>query len=554
MQGHRPRRSARSILSIGSLFLVSWVVVLGLTGLGCRDEVVLPVDLNAAPETVITGAPGDSQTAFYRVQVFWHGSDKDGEIAGFEWAITESLPDPEILERTFRENYTTRNDSTFVFPVEANREILASRFYVRAIDNEGKRDPSPAFTFFAVRNTCAPEVTFHRSEAILPGGGVLPIRSTDTRVPTDTVPAGATVCFSWSGFDCDVALNGDGTIDTVGSVRRYLYHLSPLELVDVPGTTLADTVACYGPGTLRSQAYFMFVRAEDDAGFAGLDPAVRSFVYNFDPITRFERILPEGATDSVEAIEANIAISGPPEWVPVADGDTLDVREAGIDVRARVRAFDPDDPEGLGTVVEYQARVIEDTGFWTNLSITNPVHSRDDLFTERVSTGWKFQARSRDRLDRVDGSPAEVRFYINRAARFQEATTIGGIEFVQQPAENGVVRIPRGTTSIPVSILAVDPDPLRGFNRMEYRYKFDAFVDSTLTVRGGPPPPPWSSASRGDNTNGIWTGTVALHTGAAFYPGSHVLWIEGREFLPSSLEATGTRPVVHRIHFRIEYE
>ena len=530
-------------------------MVLGLTGLGCRDEVSLPVDLNAAPETVITGAPGDSQTAFYRVKVFWHGSDPDGDVVGFEWAITESLPDPELLEESLRENYTSRTDSTFIFPVEANREVLASRFYVRAIDNEGKRDPTPAFTFFAVRNTCAPEVTFLRSEAVAPDGTVYPITSTDTRIPQDTIPTGSTVCFEWEGFDCDVALNEDGTVDTVGSIERYLYHLSPLELVDVPGTTVETTSKCYTPNQLRSLPYTMFVRAEDDAGFTGLDPAVRSFVYNFDPNTWFERYLFEGATDSVQVIMADISGGvGDPQWVPVASGDTLDVLESGIDVRGRVFAFDPDEPSGTGGVVRYEARVVEDTGFWRTLNPADPVWIREQLFTERSGDGWKFQARATDSLGREEGSPALLRFHINRAPKFRREAVINGTEFTQSPAEGAVVRIAPGATEIPVNIAAVDPDPLRGLNRMEYRYKFDAYVDSTLTVRSGPQPPPWATAIRGNSATGVWTGTVSLHTGDAFYPGPHTLWVEGREFLTSTQAHTGTRPVTYRINFRIEYE
>ncbi|MCA9759886.1 MAG: hypothetical protein KDA27_29080, partial [Candidatus Eisenbacteria bacterium] len=178
-----------------------WVILLGVLG-GCREQTELPIDRNAPPETVLTGAPGDSQTAFYTVHLFWSGFDEDGEVVGYEWAVTESLPDPDTIEY----RYTTRTDSVFRFSVPQNSEVLGHRFYVRAIDNEGKQDPTPAFTFFASRNTCAPEVIFTRSVGLSPTGETVAINSTNAFAPTDTIPSGWSAAFSWRGEDCDAVI------------------------------------------------------------------------------------------------------------------------------------------------------------------------------------------------------------------------------------------------------------------------------------------------------------------------------------------------------------
>lgn len=565
MQGNRPRHSVPSIASIGTVLVVTWVVALGLTGLGCREDAGIPIDTNLAPETVITGAPGDSQTSFYRVRVFWNGSDRDGDVVGFEWAITDSIPDGEVLEQRLRENYTTRSDSTFIFPVEANREVLASRFYVRAIDNDGKRDPTPAFTFFAARNTCAPEVTFTQSEAISPTGERMQITSTDPRTPTDTIPAGWSVSFCWEGFDCDIALLEDGSLDTVGSIDHYLYHLSPLELSDIGGT-IADSCAVYPASQLRSDAsYTMFVRAVDDAQFAGLDPAVRTFIWNKDPISRWQRYLFEGDTDSSAVFYADTVDGEIPfeEWVPFTSGDTLPMRaREGIKVQGRLTGWDPDDPTGRNEVVRYQARLVTNTGFWTDLPVEDPVFRNSEsqrIYTENSSSGWKLQGRTQDRLGRWDGSPETIVFFVNKAARFVQEAEIFGVEFTQMPPTGGVVQIEPGALEIPVRILAIDPDPFRANrNLVNYRYKLDQYIDlngnqRTETFFGDGVIQ--SSPGSVNLTTGIWTGTIGLANGNPFQPGPHVLEVEATEYRSNATEENlGVREVRYTIPFTVEYE
>lgn len=186
---------------LGFVVVVALASLWGLLG-GCREQSTAPVDKNIPPETFLTSAPGDSQTTFYWVSMRWSGSDRDGVIAAYDVAVAESLPEIETLEW----RRTGRSDSLITFPVERTREVLGHRFYVRAVDNEGKTDATPAWVFFGARDNVAPVITFDVAEAYGPGNEVIDLTSTNPDQPTDTIPTGWGVRFRWRGSDGDVAI------------------------------------------------------------------------------------------------------------------------------------------------------------------------------------------------------------------------------------------------------------------------------------------------------------------------------------------------------------
>ena len=73
---------------------------------GCREALRPPTEDNRPPETWITAAPFDTITLDksggeatpdkipVRFHVYWAGSDEDGAVAGFYWAVTETIPQP----------------------------------------------------------------------------------------------------------------------------------------------------------------------------------------------------------------------------------------------------------------------------------------------------------------------------------------------------------------------------------------------------------------------------------------------------------------------------
>lgn len=506
------------------------------------------VDRNLPPETVLTGVPGDSTTNFYRLQLYWNGSDPDGAVVGYEWAITDSLPPVEAILWRF----TSRTDSVFTFTVQEDREILGHRFYLRAVDNEGKRDLTPAFTFFAVRNNCVPVSWYKTAEAFGPNGERRLITSTDPVAPTDTIPAGWGVRFTWAGSDCDRAISPEGRVVTVGHVTGFDSKLGPVEMNWNKGSA-TDTLAIYEPSKMRSDLFEMRVRARDDAGLTGFDPAIRTFVWNYDPVTSFTRSLVPGHPDSVQAFLASSSGSGG-EYLPYAEGDTLPLTAVGVTIRADVRAIDPDPPY---LVVAVEARLVRDADFWTPLK-------PDLIFTDRDLThftgDYRLMARSRDANDRWDGTPAEIRFAINKMARFREAWTESGLPVNQRPVDGGVYTS-GGYDTLGVRCAAFDPDNIPLKSRLEFTYRWESFPlpggregsESDFTLA-------WANGSYTD-ADAVFSmrgarlpGTAPDAPGPIFLPGSYVLIVRARESYnnPDDRERMGSRIAERVVRFRLQ--
>ena len=130
-----PQKFAKLIIFL----LTVWTVT-------CYKKPVSKPVPNIPPETYIflsdtTDTVGAKQT------LFWFGNDPDGIVIGYYLAIDD----------TSQKIFTTRNDSTFVFPAEST--VIYHIFYCWAVDNEGAVDTSPAKLVIPVINT-PPTVTF----------------------------------------------------------------------------------------------------------------------------------------------------------------------------------------------------------------------------------------------------------------------------------------------------------------------------------------------------------------------------------------------------------
>src|SRR5262245_24369975 len=82
-----------------------------LLAIGCRKPLTPVIDRNLPPETWITAAPqdtitirdpqgggaplpGDIRSISFRFHLYWAGADQDGQVAGFYYAVVETLPIP----------------------------------------------------------------------------------------------------------------------------------------------------------------------------------------------------------------------------------------------------------------------------------------------------------------------------------------------------------------------------------------------------------------------------------------------------------------------------
>ncbi|MBD3160504.1 MAG: hypothetical protein GF346_00160 [Candidatus Eisenbacteria bacterium] len=394
------------------LFASLWGLLGGLGG--CRDQTTAPIDRNQPPETFITSAPGDSQTAFYRIALHWSGTDHDGEVVGFEVAVTESLPDN---EEEIEWSYTRRSDSLLTFPVEERQEVLGHRFYVRAIDDDGRTDETPAFIFFGARNNSPPRVEFLRAQGFGPNGETMEITSDDPFFPTDTIPTGWGVRFSWTGFDDDVMLDPLGNVVHVGRVASFSHRLLPVES-EFLGRTLADTAQTYGPEFFnrfpQGDRYAFDVRAIDDGGLSGSGTVTRSFVWNRDPISRITRCLAPNGIDSLTCF-----VSGDTSYF---SGDTLPLPTGNEDfpfVEFSATATDPDPVDGDPSIADLEWRRV--TG--AIISPWNSLAGGETARLDRLVTGnYIAMVRATDRLGRTEGTPDSVVFYVNFAPRFITST------------------------------------------------------------------------------------------------------------------------------------
>ncbi len=130
---------------------------------------------NQAPDTKIVfesiNLSGDDRLNS-RVRLSWFGTDIDGYVVGYEMSLDNT-----------NWSYITTQDSTFVFPLEQGKDTTDIDFYIRAIDDQGAKDPTPSYLRVPLKNS-PPSAQFVAS--------TLPLDSNHLAVT-----------FSWSADDAD---------------------------------------------------------------------------------------------------------------------------------------------------------------------------------------------------------------------------------------------------------------------------------------------------------------------------------------------------------------
>jgi hypothetical protein len=138
--------------------------VCALTVEGCSEKAGGTRYPNELPETYISSGPSETSPNYYHVEVFWYGTDSDGEIARYEIAVVKNLRRGDPLDLDSLDWHSTRaNDSTIVVPADsccygdpAGGDTYYAVSYwgilVRAIDNDGGVDATPDGVFFLATN------------------------------------------------------------------------------------------------------------------------------------------------------------------------------------------------------------------------------------------------------------------------------------------------------------------------------------------------------------------------------------------------------------------
>lgn len=407
--------------------LVVFMLVTGIVLLSCAKD-PLRVDRNRPPQTFLVAAPVDTSVAdiaySYRVHLYWRGEDSDGYVVGFEYSWDDSSIG------AFR--FTTKTDSIFELTVNDSSQITGGTgqnpstarthtFYIRAVDNLGKPDPS--LTIFNRRpfkaQTVAPVVTFT---------GAIP--NPNYPAVIDTVCEGTPFSVSWQGRDPD------------GVVTRYrfdvgAYH-SPL--------TTDSSVTFNDPGTpgsinLASGIYTMSVTAIDNANAVGT--GTTQFVVNHDPETV---ILSEGnglptghyIQHYLGGQEVNIeGTFSPDETVPYRstvwftwDGeDSHNGCEANCINGFSIVLNPGGRNENLPYIVGFTDSIGTDpSGNTVHFKTNNPAvlsqYGFNQFILDSLDAGIDMLIRvaARDCSNRADGSPATFRFNCNYYPTLESVT------------------------------------------------------------------------------------------------------------------------------------
>lgn len=166
----------------GLALIVLTLYVFLLIGCAEKNTSMIP---NLPPETYICLADSIRNPVVYIQKIRWWGEDIDGEVVGYEY---RSILDTSETTCGFPEGwvYTTEKSKEFHLPV--TKEISVHRIEVRAIDNQGAKDPTPAWVSLPLINSPPSVVILERAS-----------------LPDTTYPA---IRLKWRGSDPD----GDQTI------------------------------------------------------------------------------------------------------------------------------------------------------------------------------------------------------------------------------------------------------------------------------------------------------------------------------------------------------
>jgi hypothetical protein len=198
---------------------------------GCSAKKTLAPNL--PPETTLF-VQGPVDTVSYHAHLYWFGTDSDGFVTAYEFRFLDpATPADSAWIRT------TRSDSLFSVPAPTG--VSQPVFQVRAIDNEGAIDESPARQSFFFRNL-PPTI------AIVGG-------------PAVSDPTFAAATFTWYATD------------PVGDIADATYQVWLDGNEDNPVVTTSSsftvpTAQFLQGGQLRSGPRTVFVRAIDAGGYA----------------------------------------------------------------------------------------------------------------------------------------------------------------------------------------------------------------------------------------------------------------------------------------------
>ena len=117
------------------------------------ERTTQPANPNMPPNTTLANIPVDNDTLFALVTLHWDGEDDDGFIAGYQYRyFTYHVYKQDTVYHDWIETELT----SVTIPFESSDKLNYQIFQVRAVDNNGDVDPTPAEKRFYTVQTYPP--------------------------------------------------------------------------------------------------------------------------------------------------------------------------------------------------------------------------------------------------------------------------------------------------------------------------------------------------------------------------------------------------------------
>jgi len=177
------------------LWFLSLFSIILLIFTGCTKKPKSVDVQNQAPETYIVNVPPDSSYIYHARIIYWYGTDADGIVTRYDWAIDDTTYNENIAGSGWHSLYmdsTLATQDTIAFEAPIPDTEFTHIFYVRAVDNKDKPDPSPATRVFRTSNI-PPNTRFIST----------PKDSSQRFILSDSTDIWKGINFEWTAIDSD---------------------------------------------------------------------------------------------------------------------------------------------------------------------------------------------------------------------------------------------------------------------------------------------------------------------------------------------------------------
>ena len=249
---------------------------------GCRAFEPEVVIVNKGPETYVTGSPIEGGGGQFHFHVFWYGTDRDGSVERYVWALTDgtiqdSTTDEDEEDTRFNPavsittldigHWTTRTDTIFDFQINDGSITSADMtFHIVAVDDRGDFDRTPARLYFLSNALGVPSLEFFTS----------PEPAAEFAFTNfDTIGYGVPFDFSWRGGTPNInsftpeLLAARDTIPPLDGLYGYKYKL-PTDVLCDDAIEDCWNPRRFDPAQNRDASYFADI---SHLGFANDGPA-----------------------------------------------------------------------------------------------------------------------------------------------------------------------------------------------------------------------------------------------------------------------------------------